>query len=376
MSKNSLGILVTIVLLFLATGFSRAAQQKVETLEIGRQAPDFNLPGVDGRNYRLADFAGAKILVVIFTCNHCPTAQAYEDRIIKLTSDYKNKGVAVVAISPNDPEAVRLDELGYSDMSDTFKEMKIRAEDKGYNFPYLYDGETQKVTMAYGAVATPHLFIFDSQRKLEYTGRFDDSEKTPKQINTKDAINAIEAILAGKKVPVEKTVAFGCSIKWADKRDSVKAAFASWAREEVSLANINAKDLRELIKNNTSKLRLINVWATWSVPSVKQLEQFVIMNRMYRRRDFELITISADSPEKEQQVLLALKRQQASCKNYLFVQDDIYQLMEAIDKDLLGGIPCTLLIEPGGKVIYRELGLIEPLELKKNIVEYVGRYYK
>ena len=376
MSKNSLGILVTIVLLFLATGFSRAAQQKVETLEIGRQAPDFNLPGVDGRNYRLADFAGAKILVVIFTCNHCPTAQAYEDRIIKLTSDYKNKGVAVVAISPNDPEAVRLDELGYSDMSDTFKEMKIRAEDKGYNFPYLYDGETQKVTMAYGAVATPHLFIFDSQRKLQYTGRFDDSEKTPKQINTKDAINAIEAILAGKKVPVEKTVTFGCSIKWADKRDSVKAAFASWAREEVSLANINAKDLRELIKNNTSKLRLINVWATWSVPSVKQLEQFVIMNRMYRRRDFELITISADSPEKEQQVLLALKRQQASCKNYLFVQDDIYQLMEAIDKNFLGGIPCTLLIEPGGKVIYRELGLIEPLELKKNIVEYVGRYYK
>lgn len=376
MSKNSLGILVTIVLLFLAPGFSRAAQQKVETLEIGRQAPDFNLPGVDERNYRLADFAGAKILVVIFTCNHCPTAQAYEDRIIKLTSDYKNKGVAVVAISPNDPEAVRLDELGYSDMSDTFKEMKIRAEDKGYNFPYLYDGETQKVTMAYGAVATPHLFIFDSQRKLQYTGRFDDSEKTPKQINTKDAINAIEAILAGKKVPVEKTVAFGCSIKWADKRDSVKTAFASWAREEVSLANINAKDLRELIKNNTSKLRLINVWATWSVPSVKQLEQFVIMSRMYRRRDFELITISADSPEKEQQVLLALKRQQASCKNYLFVQDDIYQLMEAIDKDLLGGIPCTLLIEPGGKVIYRELGLIEPLELKKNIVEYVGRYYK
>jgi len=376
MGKHCLGILAAVVLLFFAPELSRAAQQKIETLEIGRQAPDFNLPGVDGRNYRLADFAGAKILVVIFTCNHCPTAQAYEDRIIKLTSDYKNKGVAVVAISPNDPEAVRLDELGYSDMSDTFKEMKIRAEDKGYNFPYLYDGETQKVTMAYGAVATPHLFIFDSRRKLQYTGRFDDSEKTPKLINTKDAINAIEAILAGKKVSVEKTVAFGCSIKWADKRDSVKAAFASWAREEVSLANINAKDLRELIKNNTSKLRLINVWATWSVPSVKQLEQFVIMNRMYRRRDFELITISADSPEKEQQVLLALKRQQASCKNYLFVQDDIYQLMEAIDKDLLGGIPCTLLIEPGGNVIYRELGLIEPLELKKNIVEYVGRYYK
>jgi peroxiredoxin len=375
MGKHSLGILAAIVVLFFAPKFSQSAQQKVETLEIGRQAPSFNLPGVDGHNYQLVDFAEAKILVVVFTCNHCPTAQAYEDRIKKLTSDYKNKGVAVVAISPNDPEAVRLDELGYSDMGDTFEEMKIRVNDKGYNFPYLYDGKTQAVTSAYGAVATPHLFIFDNQRKLRYVGRFDDSEK-PKQVKSNDAINAIEAILAGKKVPVEKTMAFGCSIKWANKRASAKAALVSWAREEVSLTTINAKDVSELVKNDTSKLRLINLWATWSEPSVKQIEQFIIMNRMYRRRDFELITISADSPVKEKQVLSALKKQQASCKNHLFAQSDIYQLMKALDKDLLGGVPYTLLIEPGGKVIYRRLGLIEPLDLKKTIVEYVGRYYE
>ena len=376
MGKHSLGILAAIVLLFLAPEFSRSAQQKVKTLEIGRQAPDFNRPGVDGRNYRLADFADAKILVVVFTCNHCPTAQAYEDRIKKLTSDYKSKGVAVVAISPNDPQAVRLDELGYSDMGDTFEEMKIRVRDKGYNFPYLYDGKTQAITLAYGAVATPHLFIFDNQRKLRYAGRFDDSEKTPKQVKSNDAINAIEAILAGGKVPVEKTMAFGCSIKWANKRASAKAALVSWAREKVALTTINAKDVSKLVKNDTPKLRLINVWATWSEPSVEQIEQFVIANRMYRRRDFELITISADSPAKEQQVLAALKKQQASCTNYLFTQGDIYQLMKTVDRDLLGGVPCTLLIEPGGKVIYRRLGLIEPLELKKTIVEYVGRYYK
>lgn len=375
MDKHSLGIIAAIVLLFLAPEFSRSAQQKVKTLEIGQEAPDFNLPGVDGRNYRLADFADAKILVVVFTCNHCPTAQAYEDRIKKLTSDYKNKGVAVVAISPNDPQAVRLDELGYSDMGDTFEEMKIRVRDKGYNFPYLYDGKTQAVALAYGAVATPHIFIFDNQRKLRYVGRFDDSEK-PKQVKSKDAVNAIEAILAGKKVPVEKTMAFGCSVKWAGKRESAKTSLASWAREEVSLTTINAKDVSELVKNDTSKLRLINIWATWSQPSVEQLEQFVIINRMYRKRDFEMITISADSPARKDQVLSALKKQHASCKNYLFTQGDIYQLMEAVDKNLHGGVPCTLLIEPGGKVIYRRLGLIEPLELKKTIVEYVGRYYK
>jgi thiol-disulfide isomerase/thioredoxin len=375
MDKHGFGVLTAIALLFLAPAASRSAQHKIETLEIGSQAPDFNLPGVDGRSYRLADFADAKLLVVVFTCNHCPTAQAYEDRIMKLASDYKNKGVAVVAISPNDPLAIRLDELGYTDMSDTFEEMKIRAGDKGYNFPYLYDGKTQEVARAYGPVATPHLFIFDDQRKLRYVGRFDDSEK-PKQVKSHDAINAIEAMLAGRRVPIEKTMAFGCSIKWADKRDSVKAAFASWAGEKVSLTKINAKEVSELVKNNSAKIRLINVWATWSEPSVKQIEQFVIMNRMYRRRDFELITISADSPAKEQQVLSALKKQQASCKNYLFAGGDTYQLMQAIDKDMLGGLPYTLLIEPGGKVTCRRLGLIEPLELKKAIVEYVGRYYK
>jgi peroxiredoxin len=251
MEKHVFGVLMTVALLFLAPAVSRAAQHKIETLEIGSQALDFNLPGVDGRNHQLSDFADAKVLVVVFTCNHCPTAQAYEDRIKKLTSDYKNKGVAVVAISPNDPLAIRLDELGYTDMSDTFEEMKIRAADKGYNFPYLYDGKTQAVARAYGPVATPHLFILDDHRKLRYVGRFDDSEK-PKQVKSNDAINAIEALLAGRKVPVEKTLAFGCSIKWADKRDSVKAAFASWAREEVSLEKINAKEVTELVKNNSS----------------------------------------------------------------------------------------------------------------------------
>jgi thiol-disulfide isomerase/thioredoxin len=376
MNKYNLRVFVLIVFLLLCPAINTFAQHKVETLEIGSQAPDFNLPGVDGRNYRLADFADAKILVVVFTCNHCPTAQAYEDRIIKLTADYKSKGVAVVAIMPNDPLAIRLDELGYTDMSDTFEEMKMRAKDKGYNFPYLYDGKTQAVAHAYGPVATPHLFIFDSQRKLRYTGRFDDSEKKPNQVKSKDAINAIEAILAGKKVPVEKTMAFGCSIKWADKRDSVKAAYESWAREKVSLTKIEAKDVSELVKNNTSKIRLINIWATWSRPSIKQIEQFVIMNRMYRRRDFELITISADSPANKQKVLTALKNQQASCKNYLFAGRDIYQLMEAVGRGRFGGVPCTLLVEPGGKVTYHRLGLIQPLELKKAIVEYVGRYYK
>src|SRR6186713_2071155 len=127
-----------------------------QTLPIGSPAPEFSLPGVDGKTYTLKDFASSKILLIVFTCNHCPTAQAYEDRIKQLVTDYKSKGVGVIAISPNDPLAIRLDELGYTDLGDAFDEMKIRARNKEYNFPYLYDGETSSVSMTYGPQATPH----------------------------------------------------------------------------------------------------------------------------------------------------------------------------------------------------------------------------
>ncbi|MCP4261344.1 MAG: redoxin domain-containing protein [Planctomycetes bacterium] len=352
---------------------SLSAQYK--SLQIGQKAPDFNLPGVDGRDYRLADFADAKVLVIIFHCNHCPTAQAYEGRIKKLAADYKNKGVVLVAISPNDPIAVRLDELGYSDMGDSFEDMKNRAKDMEYNFPYLYDGQNQKVSLAYGPARTPHVYIFDRQRKLRYMGRFDDSEK-PHLVKTEDARIAIEALLRGRKVPVEETPTIGCSIKWSDKRESARRSLQMWARENVTVQMVDAKSIKQLIKNDSGKLRLVNVWASWSGPSVKQLQEFVTINRMYRKRNFELITISADSPKKRSRILSLLKKQQVSCKNLLFDSEDEYELMAAVDKDLLGGIPYTLLIQPGGKIIYRKVGMIKPLELKKAVVDYLGRYYK
>ncbi|MBN1805727.1 MAG: redoxin domain-containing protein [Sedimentisphaerales bacterium] len=373
MINNTKQALILVAIVFGITNLCLSEQH--ESLKIGQKAPDFNLPAVNGRNCKLADFSKANILVIIFTCNHCPTAQAYEDRIKKLAADYRDKAVALVAISPNDPLAVRLDELGYSDMGDSFEDMKIRAKDMKYNFPYLYDGQNQKVSLAYGPVSTPHVYIFDRQRKLRYMGRIDDSEK-PHLVKTEDARNAIEALLQGKKVLLEETPTIGCSIKWSDKRESARRSLEMWAREEVNLEMADTKNIKELIENDSGKLRLINIWASWSKPSVSQLQEFVTMNRMYRRRDFELITISADSPAKRDAVLSSLKEQQVSGRNLLFNSDDKYELMKAIDKDLTCGIPCTVLIQPGGKVIYRKIGLIEPLEVKKTVVGYLGRYYK
>jgi thiol-disulfide isomerase/thioredoxin len=375
MLKGIKQISAAMLAMLVMTGLSWSAPQAVKTLDIGDKAPDFNLPGIDGRRYTLSNFDKADILVIVFTCNHCPTAQAYENRIKKLAADYRNKGVALVAISPNDPRAVRLDELGYSDMSDSFAEMKIRAKDMAYNFPYLYDGDEQKVSHSYGPQSTPHVFIFDKDRKLRYAGRVDDSEK-PQFVKSEDARRAIDALLAGRAVPVAKTPTIGCSIKWSSKRESVKQAFENWAKEDVTLETIDLKGVQKLIKNDSGKLRVIGLWTSWSRPSVDQLAELVTANRMYRRRDFEMITISIDSPGRKNAVLSLLKQKQASCWNYIFDGQDTYSLMTTIDKSLLGGIPYVVLVRPGGEVIYRALGVADPHELKKAIVGYVGRYYK
>src|ERR1044071_9093388 len=191
-----------------------------QPLPLGAPAPDFKLPGVDGKKHSLKDFKKAEILVVVFTCNHCPTAQYYEERLKAIANDYRRKGVALVAINPNDPKSVRLDELGYTDLSDSLEEMKIRAKYKQFTFPYLYDGDKEEVSRAYGPVATPHAFVFDQKRTLRYRGRIDDSER-PEYVKVRDLRNALDALLAGREVEVKQTKSFGCSIKWAGKTDAV-----------------------------------------------------------------------------------------------------------------------------------------------------------
>lgn len=364
------------LLSFCVHGFtSPLAEHK--TLQIGASAPDFNLLGVDGKMYSLVSFKKANILIVVFTCNHCPTAQAYEDRLIQLTKDYSTKNVAVVAIMPNDPKAIRLDELGYTDMSDSFGEMKLRAKQKHFNFPYIYDGKTQSVSKAYGPVATPHLFIFDKSRKLRYQGRIDDTEKPTKTPNVSDGRNAIDALISNKEVTVSSTKVFGCSIKWAEKEDWQQKAVQDWAREVVKVETINETGIKDLVKNNSDKLRLINVWATWCGPCTTEFPEFITINRMYRGRDFELITISADDPEKKEKVLKFLQSKQASGTNFLFNTDDKYKLIEAIDPKWQGALPYTLLVEPGGKIVFGKQGIIDPAIMKKLIVDNqkIGRYY-
>jgi peroxiredoxin len=175
-----------------------------QELRIGTKASSFSLIGVDDKVYSLDDFIDKKILCVMFICNHCPYVVAVQNRINQLAKDYKNKTFALVCISSNDPETYP---------EDSFENMKVRAKEKGYVFPYLFD-ESQDIARAYDAVCTPDVYLFDENRILRYRGRIDDSWKDETLVTRKELSMAIDLLLDGKNIDFPMIPSMGCSIKW------------------------------------------------------------------------------------------------------------------------------------------------------------------
>ncbi len=370
-----------------------SAEEGVADLQIGDPAPDFSLPGIDDKTHTLDDFRDGKVLVIFFTSNHCPTSHGAADRIKSFLDDYRPKGMTFVAINPNHPEGLSIDELGYSKYNDGFEDMKLYAAEEGFDFPYLYDGETQAVAKAYGCLATPHVFIFDAERKLRYKGRFDDSRfgGDDSTVKSPDARNAVEALLAGKPVPVEVTKPMGCSTKWRSKKTAVAEKMAKWDATPVEVETLDAAGAAALRKNGSKKVRLINVWATWCAPCVKEFPDLVETSRKFGSRDFEFISISADDPSDPAPVKAFLDKHNAGLSprlkksveaegrktnSYLYSGADIDELMKALDPEWPGAIPHTLLVDTDGTILWRHNGLVDGEELRATILGHLGNYYK
>lgn len=339
-------------------------------LSIGSQAPDFALPGVDGKIHKLSDYKSAKILAVVFECNHCPVSQLYESRIEKLYRDYRNKGVAFVAINPNNPKSIRLNELGYTDVTDSLEEMKIRTAYRNIEWPYLYDGETQGVSIKFGVVATPHIYLFDQARKLQYQGRIDDNQRED-MVKTEDARNALEAMLAGKPVPVTDTKAFGCTTKWMSKATGVEEEWAKIQAEPVNVDMVGADDLKKLRANQTGKVLLVNFWSTRCALCTSQLFDLETTYRMYRLRAFDFVTVATDPPDQAPAVLAFLKKQYASSPNKQFASADVAGLQAAWGTRWKPGIPYTAVIGTDGKLLYEKEGKIDILEVRRTILAHM-----
>ena len=371
---------------------SASENVSVEALAIGKAAPPFELIGIDEELHRLDDYKQAKILMIAFLSNHCPTSQAIEERLKKLQRELRAKGLQVVAINPNNPAALRPDELGYSRYNDSFPEMKRHAREQGFNFPYLYDGDTQTVAKAYGCQATPHIFIFDAERNLRYQGRFDDSRYTAEEtVKSPDARNAVVALLTEQAVPIPETKPHGCSTKWKEKIEAVASDQAKWEKGTVEVETIDAAGVENLRQNQTPKLRMFNVWATWCGPCVQEFPELVATARKFALRDFEFISISIDDPaaspdireflEKHNAILPdklkpSLKAEGRRTNAYIFNDASTEALLQALDPEWPGPIPHTLLVAPGGKVIYRHTGAVDGNALRQKILDHMGRFYQ
>ena len=362
-----------------ASGQHVRAADHPPPLAIGAAAPDFSLPGVDGKTYTLASFKDAKALVVVFTAVHCPTAEVYEARLKKLVADYAPKGVAFAVIQPNNAKAVRLDEMGYTDLGDSLEDMKMRAEHRAFNFPFLYDGETQEATAKYGPVATPHVFVFDQASDAALPGPHRQQPARGLRQGRRHAARARRRARR-RPVPVEKTPTVGCSIKWLDKTASTTPKQdgdqegAGDGDDRRRRRPRGAGQERRQRQDAADQLlgdvvRAVHRGVPGSAGDVAHV----------RKRPFELVTVAINFPDEEPGVRRFLEAQHATTQNLLFGTTDPYELMKVVDPDWNGAVPYSMVIAPGGKVLYKGNGTLDILKTRRMILasfpddDYVGQ---
>lgn len=359
-------------------------QEVAKVLATGAGLPDFSLPGTDGKTYAPADFNGSKVLCVIFTCNHCPDSVAAGSRMEQVYQDYKSKNVALVAVNGNNPASLTPDELGYSPFGDSQEEMAPFAKDFGWTFPYLYDGAKQEFTTACGAQSTPHVFVFDAERKLRYSGRMDDGGRNSGPVPKSYLRDALDAVLAGTAVKEPVTRSFGCSTKWLFKTSNAAADQAAWEKRPVTVADLDEEISKKLRANGSKNLRLINFWSTSCGPCVKEFPGLVDTGRRFQNRSVEFISISLDPVALRPAVLKFLESRHAAApgstakslgeqglasNNYHWTGGNPDAMAQAIDPDWTGALPHSVLVAPGGKILWRHSGEIDIVEVRRQILK-------
>ncbi|QTN34244.1 redoxin family protein [Akkermansiaceae bacterium] len=374
----------TILAIMSAAAAASFAAEVPKVLPIGSDMPPFALPGTDGKRHTEKDYADAKILCIIFTCNHCPDSVAAAVRTEEIHQAYKNKGVAVVAVNSNNPASLRPDELGYSPYGDSFEEMKPFADSHGWTFPYLYDGEVQAFATACGAQSTPHVFVFDQDRKLRYTGRMDDAGRSKGPVEKSYIRDAFDSILAGKEIAEPVTRSFGCSTKWLFKGNSVEQDQKAWEEKAVTLDDLDESLAKALRENKSGNVRVINFWSTTCGPCVAEFPMLVDTYRRFQNRNVDFISISMDPAEDRDKVLKFLESRHAALSNrtkpsmekegrtsnnYIWAGGNPDKLAEAIAPEWTGALPLTVIISTKGEILWQDADEVDAVELRAEILK-------
>jgi len=354
-------------LLVVALSAAACGPAGARALAPGSAAPDFTLPGADGRTHALRDFSGSRVLAVIFTCNTCPASQRYEGRIRKLHEDYRARGVTGVAINANKPSALRLADLSHTDVGETLDDMKARAAHRRLEYPYLSDGESQAVTRQFGVVTLPHVFVFDQARTLRYEGRIDDNARED-AVTSRDARNAIDALLANRPAPIARTRVTGCPVKGLSGPAGPDEVRQTFDAAPVALEMAGEGELKQLRQNGSGKLLLVNFWATWCAPCASEFPDLEATYRRYKARGLEFVTVSVNDPGERRAVLEFLQTHHASHRNLQFATADVYGLQAAFDPKMPAPVPFTLLLDRNGDVLYQELGELDAPKLRRAIL--------
>jgi peroxiredoxin len=333
----------------------------------GAAAPDFSLPGVDGKVHSLGEYAGSRVLAVVFTGNSCPASQLYEARLRKLAADYRDRGVTLVAVNPNRPAALQLQDLSFSDVGESLDDMKARAAHRQIGYPYLSDGEAQAVTRAFGVVSTPHVFVFDRDRKLQYEGRIDDNLRED-AVQSPDARNASMPCWPARPRRWRAPRVSGCRVKGLDGAANASQAQVEADKGDVPLTMAGAEDLKKTAPERDRQAvarQLLGDVVRAVRPEFPDLEATY---RMYRSRNLEFVSVSVNDPEERAAVVKFLQEHRATHDNRLFATSDVYGLQAAFDPDMPAPVPYTVLLGQGGEVRYQELGELDTMKLRRAIL--------
>ena len=360
-------IMLYVLLLLMAAPL----RSSLHSLEKGDQMPHFRLKGIDGKFYNSQNFP-SRLLAVVFISNHCPVSQNFQEELLALVEDYEARGFGLIAISPNDPQAIPPDELAFSDLGDSLAEMKIRAKDFKYTFPYLYDGSTQDTSRAFGVRVTPHAYLFDAKRSLRYSGRIGDP-KNPSNRNRQELRQAIAALIRGNSPKVEQSPVFGSSIKWKKNRHLVQKMNERFSRETIVLKNADKRTYEFIRKNVSLRPKVIYVWSSKDTNYREDLLKISAMHKIYRKRGLELITSCIDGVDEHENIYDILKNTLCSSQNYISEGAEISPLADLRGESGDRITPYLAILDHKGLPVYRSRGGINELVIKKEVLKTLNR---